>query len=136
MPKQDFIVDADFNGNKFINTGEASVSPSAIITPPVIVGASVNDYNPTGLEDASFLRISNSTINANITGLTAPNPLRNKILTIYNVGTLNVVLTNNSASSSANNRFLIGVGNFTIRANGGVSLFYDVLVSRWRVNKE
>jgi hypothetical protein len=98
------------------------------LTPPQIT-ANVNDYNPTGIRSANFLRVSASG-NYNISGIEKP-PTGNQGLFIVNVGTTNITFTDNDANSLAQNRFLIG-GSKTIQKDEGVMIIYDQTSSRWR----
>lgn len=102
---------------------------SSSITPPTLT-ASVNDYAPTGIETCNFIRLSSST-NVSITGLVEPNPVRNQALFLCNVGTSNITIPNESASSVPGNRFLIG-GNKTLQRDEGILLIYDDVSERWR----
>jgi hypothetical protein len=129
MPKQDFLVDADFNGNSLLNMGEESIAPSSIVSPPSFA-VSQNNYNPTGIQIASVLRLTSSAV-VNVTGIIAPDTARWKKLIIFNVGANNITLANASASSSAVNRFAMN-GNLLLNANEGAIFLYDQTSSRWR----
>lgn len=96
---------------------------------PAQITANQNDYNPTGLTAASVLRLS-SDASRNITGLVTA-LLTSRTMLITNVGTQDIVLVNQSASSTADYRFEIGA-NITIGANEGVILLYDTTSRRWR----
>jgi hypothetical protein len=95
---------------------------------PSQITADQNDYNPTGLSTASTLRL-NSDASRNITGLSGG--ADGRVVLIYNVGSNNVVLKDESASSSAANRFALS-GDITIAADEGAILQYDSTSSRWR----
>lgn len=97
------------------------------IVSPAQITASQNDYNP---HDSST-RVLRLTTDAsrNVTGLAGGIPGR--VLTIFNVGSNDLVLTNEDAASSAANRFAIG-SDLTLPASGSVSLWYDGTDSRWR----
>lgn len=130
MPKQIAIVDMDFNGNALLNMGEQSISPSAIVT-PANFNAQRNNYNPAGLQTAFLLRLTATGGAQNITGITAPNTIRWKILRITNVGNQNIVLVNASANSLAANRFELNA-NITLASGQGCILYYDQTNLRWR----
>lgn len=98
------------------------------LTPPQLT-ASVNNYDPTGLRTCNFLRLS-ANGNYNITGLERP-PTGNQGIFIVNVGGNNITISDNSASSSANNRFLIG-GSKTLQTDEGMMIIYDQTSLRWR----
>lgn len=104
--------------------GYGSVSTAAQIT------ATENDYNPTGLGSSSIIRIS-SDASRTITGLTALTA--GAVVHLVNVGSNLINLSNESASSSAANRFALTGSGFSLTAGGSVMLFYDGTSSRWRV---
>jgi hypothetical protein len=113
--------------------GGAAVFASAVrfdsvISPAQITG-NQNDYSPTGLATANVLRLSTDAARS-ITGLTAVTG--GGLLLLFNVGTNNLSLTNDSGSSSAANRFAIGA-NALIAPGHGVVLWYDATSSRWRI---
>jgi hypothetical protein len=97
------------------------------ITPSQIT-SDQNDYNPTGLSTASTLRLS-SDASRNITGLQGG--ADGRILFIHNVGSNNIVLKDESASSSAANRFAL-TADVTLSADAVAVLQYDSTSSRWR----
>lgn len=96
---------------------------------PAQLTADVNDYNPSGLSTASTLRLS-SDASRNITGLAGGSDGR--ILTLHNIGSQNIVLVDESASSAASNRFALS-GNMSIGGDQSVTLQYDSTSGRWRV---
>lgn len=97
------------------------------ITPSQIT-ANQNDYNPTGLSTASVLRLS-SDASRDITGLAGG--ADGRVLLVFNVGSNNIVLKDESASSTAANRFALN-GDITLAADNSVILWYDATSSRWR----
>jgi hypothetical protein len=112
-------------------TGATKINAAFSLTgdiPPAQITANQNDYNPTGLSTASVLRL-NTDASRNITGLQGG--ARGRIITIFNVGSNNIVLPDANASSSAANRFSFGA-DVTIGANQSFSLLYDATSSRWR----
>lgn len=100
---------------------------SGDITPAQIT-ADQNNYNPTGLSGATVLRL-NSDAARNITGLSGGSDGR--LLIVYNVGSFNIVLKDESSSSTAANRFALQA-DVTIAPDVGVILQYDSTSSRWR----
>lgn len=92
------------------------------------LGASQNDYAPTGLATASVIRLTTSTP-INITGLTGG--ADGRTLTLMNIGANTITLVNQSASSTAANRFLFGK-NILLGADQTVSIIYDTTSQRWR----
>lgn len=105
----------------------ASIAFTGDISPAQIT-SDQNDYNPTGLSGASCLRI-NSDAARNITGLQGG--ADGRIMTIYNVGSFAITLVDESASSSAANRFANST-DLVIGPDEGVFLQYDSTSSRWR----
>ena len=99
------------------------------IVSPAQITANQNDYAPTGLAAAAIMRISTDA-SRNITGL--GNGAAGKVLVVHNVGAFNAVLVDESASSTAANRFALRA-NFTIPPDGSVLLQYDSTSSRWRL---
>lgn len=106
----------------------APVRYTAVLSPSQITGDQ-NNYSPTGLSTASILRLSTDAART-ITGLAAqPDGTE---LRIYNVGSFNLTLANESASSTAANRFACGA-NALIAPGHGSLLWYDITSSRWRL---
>lgn len=95
---------------------------------PAQITADQNNYNPTGLSGASVLRL-NTDASRNITGLAGGTD--GKIIIVHNVGANNIVLVDESASSTAANRFAL-TANTTIAADAVAILQYDSTSSRWR----
>lgn len=98
---------------------------------PTIIGANQDNYNPTGLSTASTLRLSSSA-SYNVTGLSGGSDGR--IIIIANIGSFNIVLINESVSSTAGNRFVFANAvDTTLLPNQEVILQYDSTSSRWRL---
>ena len=95
---------------------------------PAQITANQNDYNPTGLSKALFLRVSTDA-SRNITGLAGG--WANRELKLFNVGAFDIVLKNGDAASSAANRFEIGA-DITVGPAEGVTLLYDGAAQLWR----
>ena len=96
---------------------------------PAQIAADTNDYNPAGLADATTLRLSTDA-SRNLTGLAGG--ADGRIITIFNIGSFNLVLVDESASSSAANRFALSA-NLTIAGDEACTLQYDSTSSRWRL---
>lgn len=101
---------------------------TADITPTQLT-ANTNDYAPTGLDTANTLRLSTDA-SRDLTGLTGGSDGR--LMIVHNVGSNALVLKNESASSTAANRFALGGADVTLAANQSVTLQYDSTSSRWR----
>jgi hypothetical protein len=100
---------------------------SGVLTPPQIT-ANQNNYAPTGLPTSTVLRLSTSAA-LSLTGLQAGGSGRT--LYLHNIGANDLVLVNDSASSTAANRFALG-SDLTITTNRVAVLQYDLLSARWR----
>lgn len=112
-----------------VDTLPEDISFSAMITPSQIT-ADQNDYNPTNWAQSWAMRLSTDA-SRNITGLTKTTTGRLALL--INEGTNPIVLVNDSASSTATNRFKFGYGqNITLRPEKCVLLWHDATDDRWR----
>jgi len=100
-----------------------------IATTPAQITSNQNDYPTTGYDT---LRLSTDA-SRDITGFA--NPLSGKPLIIMNVGSFNIVLKNQNASSSGANRMILGNAgtDVTILPNDCVTLLYDSTTTRWRL---
>ena len=107
---------------------ESAVAFIGDISPTQIL-ANQNDYNPTGLADAVILRLTTDA-SRNISGLQGG--ADGRVISIVNIGSNNIVLTDEDALSLAANRFAL-TGNLTLRSDQGVVLVYDSTSSRWRI---
>lgn len=110
--------------------GSSSTTAATFSTPalsPTQITADQNNYNPgTGW----FQRWS-SDASRNITGLVAG--VDGQIIEIWNIGSQNIVLQNENASSTAANRFTTSTGaDLTLAANKCAKARYDATSARWR----
>lgn len=97
---------------------------------PAQITANQNNYDPGNY---IVLRISTDA-SRNITGFDGG--LQGRVLIIFNVGSQNVVLKNQDASSDADNRIATNTGaDITISANEMAFLYYDSTTSRWRATE-
>ena len=109
---------------------KARVHIAGVVTPAQIT-SDQNNYAPTrgGLQRWS------SDASRNVTGLSLSQVTGDTVV-VYNVGSSNIVLVNESASSTAANRFTCTTGaDITLAANEGARLDYDGTSSRWRTSK-
>lgn len=102
---------------------------------PATITADQNDYSipVTGY----FIRLATDA-SRTLTGLTfaGGGVGTGQIHLLANVGSNDLVLAHESASSAAGNRFLCSTGaNITLSANQAADLIYDGTTSRWRVFK-
>src|SRR4051794_21277672 len=105
-----------------------ALSLTGILSPPQIT-ANQNDYNPAGLASASVLQL-NSDASRNLTGLAGG--AEGRVVALLNIGGQPIALNDESASSSAANRFTIGA-TLTIAAKQAAMLRYDGSAARWRL---
>lgn len=97
---------------------------------PAQITANQNDYNPTGLADASVLRLSTDA-SRNITSIAGG--ADGRVLLILNVGSNNIVLKDDDgATGTAANRFALS-GDVTLAGDQGAIIWYDSTSSRWRI---
>lgn len=97
------------------------------ISPTQLTGDQ-NNYDPTSLSTSSVLRLSGDAART-ITGLAGG--ADGRIVVIHNVGSFAITLADESASSTAANRFALPSA-ISIGADGSVTLQYDATSSRWR----
>ena len=96
---------------------------------PAQITADQTDYNPTGLSTANVLRLSSDAARS-INSLAGGSDGRTIIL--YNVGTQQITLKNNSGIGSAANQFLLNA-DVVLGINQGAIVQYDATSARWRV---
>ena len=97
---------------------------------PTTLSANVNNYEPTGAGTADIWRLEASGTARSVTGIAGG--ADGRILVVHNIGsTFNVVLVNESGSSSAANRLALGGNDVNIGPGLGVVLQYDATLSRW-----
>lgn len=108
-------------------TASGSFTVSGILSPSQIT-ADQNDYNPTNLSTAAVLRL-NTDASRNLTGLAGG--ADGRVILIHNVGSFALVLKDESASSTAGNRFALNA-DVSLGADSSTMLQYDSTSSRWR----
>lgn len=120
------VLSDDLNGSQIIRGG---LTLAGVISPTALSGTA-NDYSPTGLSTAALVRIDGGGADRNITGLATG--AEGIVKTLCNVGATNALnLLNQSASSSAANRFLLGA-DVTLPIDTCETLRYDGTTQRWR----
>jgi hypothetical protein len=119
-----------------INGGNTSVGATfrTLPTTPSAITADQNNYNPGGT--SLFQRWSSDALRS-VTGLTFTVPqIDGQLHVLYNVGSSDLVLVDESASSTAANRFATATGaNITLGQKEQAFAQYDAAISRWRVTK-
>jgi hypothetical protein len=97
---------------------------------PAQITADQNDYDPTGLSTASVIRLDFDSTLRNITGLQGG--ADGRLIILINVSANYGLLKDESASSSAANRFALPGGDLPLGPDEAFILQYDVTSSRWR----
>lgn len=95
---------------------------------PAQLTANTNDWAPTGLAKANVIRFTTDA-SRNLTGLTGG--YHNRVVYLHNVGSFNLVLTDEDTNSTAANRFALS-GSLTVTPDMIVALQYDNTTGRWR----
>lgn len=111
-----------------------AVAPS--VTSTVSLSASVNDWAPAGYTAGTTTTISVSATAStwSVTGLAATGAVNGTRIVIRNDGTFNITFPNQSASSTAANRFVSSPGtSIILEPNDLLELEYNSAVSRWNV---
>lgn len=117
-----------FNGTEWVQLDVFGSSGPSVITPPQIT-ATANNYNPTGFDDATIVRISGDNGIRMITGLAAGTDGEEK--TLVNVGSHPLYLAPEHNGSIAENR-IVYHEEVMIPAGGSCRILYDNTSSRWR----
>jgi len=99
---------------------------TGVIAPSQIT-SNQNDYNPAGIVSASVLNLSSDALRS-VTGLAGGS--EGMIIAVVNTGSQIIKLLNESASSTAANRFAIG-SDLSIAGKQAALLRYDGTASRW-----
>lgn len=102
------------------------VALTGVISPSQIT-SNQNDYNPTGMASASVLNLSSDAARS-VSGLAGG--AEGRVVALINTGSQNILLPNESASSTAANRFALG-SDLAIGAKQSLMLRYDGTASRW-----
>lgn len=117
---------------QFSSDGGPSTFAQTAQSPSQITGDR-NNYDPGG---PSYFQRWSSDASRNVTGLQFPPQVDGSVHVIINVGSNNIVLVHESASSTAANRFLNSTGaDITLSANQAADVIYDGTSARWRVFK-
>jgi hypothetical protein len=108
---------------------DGSLYTTGILTPSAIA-SDVNNYNPSGLDNATILHLT-STLTVNVNGIVAST--NGRILTIVNIGsTFNIVLTNQNVGSTSTNRFALDGQNQVLLPGQSCTIRYETSSQRWR----
>jgi len=109
---------------------EANLEPliGDVLTPATLTG-NVDDYNPAGLNQATFLRLDGGAVDREVTGIVPAH----RMLIIRNVGTTNTIAFRheNSGSAVANRFSNAGAVTRTLAIGEAIVLVYDPTSTRW-----
>lgn len=117
-------------GTKDVFITNPAVGHSCGVLSPAEITADQNDYAPTGLKYASILRLDNDNVRR-ITGLGGGFAGRRLILHNLDTAEGPFILIDESASSTAANRFNLRRRRLWLFPGESVELFYDATSSRW-----
>lgn len=113
------------------NTGWQLVS-GLTLTPAALAAGATQDYNPTNLVSAGFLRIATDAANSELGGLVATNIANDQEIRIVNLGPGTLQLNDADGGSVAANQFALeGAANRLIDVNGIVIVKRDNTLARW-----
>lgn len=125
-PGSSFTVYYDSAQSRWIESSPTEESGIAKETTPAKISSDVNDYS---IADYSVLRLSTDA-NRTITGMSGG--IKGRKLQIFNVGLYAITLANESASSTAENRFNFSVtSNVVVLSGSSIQLYYDYAQRRW-----
>lgn len=99
------------------------------LSPTQIVG-NVDNYDPNGNYGAAVFRLSTDA-SRDVTGIVPTNDGAGRILILFNVGGFNIVLKDESASSTAAYRLALAA-DITLAPDNSALLWYDGTSARWR----
>ena len=118
MSRKISVIGATLGGTYYSDTSITTIS----------LAGNTNNLN-VGLEGFSLVEIS-STGNYNLTGIVVPDNTKAWELKLFNKGTNNIIIKNNDAGSSAEDRFLNGM-DITCQSQEGLILIYRPSQLRW-----
>lgn len=97
------------------------------------IPASVNDLVVPDIDKVSIIDF-NVTAISNLTGITNPLPLANRLIFMYNIGIASLTIKANSALSSPDYRFNIAT-DILLQVGEGAVLTYDkaTTIKKWKV---
>lgn len=101
-----------------------------IITPPEIT-ANTHNYNPTGLDSATFLRLSCDANGRRLTGIESSGSADGRILYLQNVGDFTIRLESEAIGSDNENRFLFFGFFVDLPAYQTVAIQYNSTLQKW-----
>lgn len=125
-----------FDGIKWNSMSAGSITGALLlsnpISPPDLLIASIDDFNPTDLSITSMMRIfTTRNAGSSLTGIVAP-LVGNQVLFVRNVGAKNIKFKNEDTGSIPVNRFELK-SDITMGEKESAMIVYDQDSSRWIV---
>jgi len=99
---------------------------------PAALAANTNNYAPTGYATADTIRMS-ATAHYLLTGISSSGIVDQQVITLNNVGTYTITLRNQSASSTAANRFSFPY-DLPLFPGSYIQIRYSTTTSRWLIH--
>lgn len=94
--------------------------------------STTHNLSVEGLNDVVTLYLTPTT-GLTLSGIVAPNPVKRQFLQVVNLGLSNIVFPEENTNSDPENRFIMQGTSASLSPQQTYLLFYDTLVSRWRV---
>ena len=113
--------------------GLATNGGNVDVISPAQLTSDQDNYNPTGFDVASTIRISGDNGIRAITSLAAQTTGEKK--TFLNIGSFPIYFAGEHPDGTAANRIILS-GDFVLMPNQSVTLIYDGTSSRWRITDE
>lgn len=117
-------------GTKDVFITSPAITQNFGVLAPASITSDQNNYNPTGLGFANILTLTNDNVRY-ITGLAGGFPGRRLTLHLLETAQGPIILRDESASSTAANRFNLPARRLFIWPGDSIDLFYDPVTSRW-----
>jgi hypothetical protein len=119
-----------------LSAGETLTGPQRVnsLSPAALVSGNNNNWNPTGISSAIFVRVdATGAVGPLLTGIAGG--ADGRVLYLHNVSAVTFGVTNEDGSSTAGNRILTSSGaTVNVATNQAIGLIYDGTSSRWRMN--
>jgi len=119
--------------NDVETTSTSAWADTGVKTDATARNADHHNYNPTDLDKTRIIRY-NSTGFHYLTGMSNAHAQDGTVIELWNIGTQAFNIRHESASSSANNRFLCpSASDYRIASNAAAIIRYDATSGRWRI---
>lgn len=124
----DISQDTEFSAG---HTLSADRYETGVISPTQLGGGSTtHDYAPTNFATCNVIRLDAAGA-ASITGFAGG--AAGRLIRLYNIGSFNITLLDENVGSVAANRIRTTGAGRSIPENGSVTIWYDGVSNRWRV---